>query len=173
MLLPKSVRMNIALCVLYFSVLLLLSAYGLHRLHLVLLCRKHRARIADWVGKAPLLSSNDPAELPHVTIQLPLFNESTVAGRLLEAVAKMDYPASRLEIQVLDDSTDETRALVRAHVERLRERGLDAVYIHRTDRTGYKAGALEHGMKQAKGELIAVFDADFLPQPDFVRAVAG
>ncbi len=170
---PLIARMNIALCVLYFSVLLLLSAYGLHRLHLVLLCRRHRARIADWVKSAPRLSETDPEKLPHVTIQLPLFNESTVASRLLEAVAKMDYPSSRLEIQVLDDSTDETRALVRAHVERLRERGLDAVYIHRTDRVGYKAGALEHGLKIAKGELVAVFDADFLPQPDFVRAVAG
>jgi cellulose synthase/poly-beta-1,6-N-acetylglucosamine synthase-like glycosyltransferase len=165
--------MNIALCVLYFSVLLLLSCYGLHRLHLVLLCRKHRQQIAKWVSDAPLLTSTDPNELPHVTIQLPLFNESTVVERLLEAVAKMDYPTEKLEIQVLDDSTDETRALTRAHVERLRERGLDAVYIHRSDRVGYKAGALEHGLKIAKGELIAVFDADFLPQPDFVRAVAG
>lgn len=170
---PPNTAMNIALGILYFSVLLLLSCYGVHRLHLVLLCRRHRSRIASWVGDAPLLTSKDPAELPHVTIQLPLFNESTVVERLLEAVAKMDYPASRLEIQVLDDSTDETRAITRAHVERLRERGLDAVYIHRTDRVGYKAGALEHGMKIAKGELIAVFDADFVPQPDFVRAVAG
>lgn len=170
---PPKTAMNIALCILYFSVLLLLSCYGLHRLHLVLLCRKHRKQIASWIGEAPLLTSKDPSDLPHVTIQLPLFNESTVVERLLEAVAKMDYPASRLEIQVLDDSTDETRALTRAHVERLRARGLDAVYIHRTDRVGYKAGALEHGMKIAKGELIAVFDADFLPQPDFVRAVAG
>ncbi len=166
-------RMNIALCVLYFSVLLLLSGYGLHRLHLVLLCRRHRASIAKWVAEAPTLTSRDPAELPHVTIQLPLFNESTVAARLLDAVAEMDYPASRLEIQVLDDSIDETRSLVRAHVERLRERGVDAVYIHRTNRVGYKAGALENGLAVAKGELVAVFDADFVPQPSFVRSVAG
>jgi len=166
--------MNIVLCVLYFSVLLLLSAYGLHRLHLVLLCRKHRRAISDRVGAAPYLGADtDPAELPRVTIQLPLYNESTVAHRLLEAVAKIDYPVDRLEIQVLDDSTDETQALVRAHVERLRERGLDAVYIHRTNRLGYKAGALDHGLRIAKGELVAIFDADFIPQPDFVRAVAG
>jgi hypothetical protein len=165
--------MNIALAVLYFSVLLLLSTYGLHRLHLVLLCRRHGKALLQAVADAPLLQGNDPAELPYVTIQLPLFNESTVAPRLLEAVAKMDYPAERLEIQVLDDSTDETQALCRAHVERLRERGIDIVYIHRVDRTGYKAGALDNGLKTAKGDFVAVFDADFLPQPDFVRAIVG
>jgi cellulose synthase/poly-beta-1,6-N-acetylglucosamine synthase-like glycosyltransferase len=163
--------MSLALCVIYFAVLLSLSAYGVHRLHLVILCRIHRKRIAETIESAPFASETDLAKLPHVTIQLPLFNESTVAPRLLDAVAKMDYPAERLEIQVLDDSTDETQSLVRAHVERLRERGIDAVYIHRVDRTGYKAGALENGLKTAKGELIAVFDADFVPQPDFVRAI--
>src|SRR4030095_5150992 len=79
----------------------------------------------------------------------------------------------RLEIQVLDDSTDETAALVRAHGERLSARGVDAVYLHRTDRTGYKAGALDAGLRVAKGSLIAIFDADFIPQPDFVRAIVG
>lgn len=165
--------MNIALCVLYFAVLLLLSAYGLHRLHLVLLCRKHREEIERLVASAPFVSETDPAKLPAVTIQLPLFNESTVAARLLDAVAKMDYPAEKLEIQVLDDSTDETQSLVRAHVERLRERGLDAVYIHRTNRTGYKAGALDNGLTVAKGDLVAIFDADFIPQPEFVRSIVG
>ena len=165
--------MNIVLCVLYFGVLLLLSAYGIHRLHLVILCRLHRTRIAEHVAAAPFESSNDDAVLPRVTIQLPLFNESTVASRLLEAVAKMDYPASRLEIQVLDDSTDETAAQVRAHVERLQDRGIDAVYIHRVNRTGYKAGALDNGLDVAKGELVAVFDADFIPQAEFVRSIVG
>jgi len=165
--------MNIALCVLYFGVLLLLSAYGVHRLHLVILCRIHRRRLEKLVESAPYVSTRDAAELPRVTIQLPLFNESTVANRLLDAVAKMDYPASRLEIQVLDDSTDETQSLARAHVERLRAQGLDAVYLHREDRTGYKAGALEAGLVVAKGEMIAIFDADFLPQPGFVRSVVG
>ncbi len=165
--------MNIALCVLYFGVLALLTLYGTHRLFLVAMCRKHRQRLEGLIADAKYQGSNDPAELPHVTIQLPIFNESTVVNRLLDAVAKMDYPPSRLEIQVLDDSTDETQALARAHVERLRAQGLDAVYIHRVDRTGFKAGALENGLTQAKGELIAVFDADFLPQPDFVRHVVG
>jgi cellulose synthase/poly-beta-1,6-N-acetylglucosamine synthase-like glycosyltransferase len=154
---------------LYFAVLLGLSAYGLHRLHLVFLCSKHRKQLASVMHTPAILD----CDLPPVTIQLPLFNESTVATRLLDAVAKMDYPAHLLEIQVLDDSTDETRALVRAHVERMRDAGIDAVYIHRVDRTGYKAGALDHGLKVAKGTLIAVFDADFLPPSGFLRAVVG
>src|SRR5215216_6467431 len=125
--------MSLALCVIYFAVLLSLSAYGLHRLHLVLLCKRHEKRLKEFVETAPYASGDDL--LPAVTIQLPLFNESTVVARLLEAVAKMDYPAAKLEIQVLDDSTDETQALVRAHVGRLRDRGIDAVYLHRVDRT--------------------------------------
>jgi cellulose synthase/poly-beta-1,6-N-acetylglucosamine synthase-like glycosyltransferase len=157
------------LCALYFLVLLALSAYGLHRLHLVLLCSRHKRTIASAQATPPTA----PFDLPAVTIQLPLYNESTVAKRLLDAVAEMDYPADRLEIQVLDDSTDETQVLVRSHVERLRERGIDIVYLRRQDRTGYKAGALDAGLKVAKGSLIAIFDADFLPQPGFLRAVVG
>ena len=161
--------LHVLLVASYFSVLLGLSAYGLHRLHLVYLCRKHRRQIA--AGQvAPTLTEE---ELPRVTIQLPLFNESTVAARLLDAVALMDYPADKLEIQVLDDSTDETKLLVEMHVERLRERGVDAVYIHRVDRTGYKAGALDNGLKVAKGDLVAIFDADFVPQPEFLRSIVG
>ena len=163
--------MAILLCVLYFTVLVALSAYGLHRLHLVILCRRHRERIE----KAPELAGPPLAddELPVVTIQLPIFNESTVIERLLESVVRMDYPQDRLHIQVLDDSTDETRQLARAKVEELRRRGYDAEYIHRTNRVGYKAGALDHGLNTAKGELIAVFDADFVPRPDFCRAIVG
>src|SRR5262245_47969750 len=158
------------LCVLYFAVLLALSCYGLHRLHLVVLCWRHRKRIAQALAVPPLGTDD---ELPIVTIQLPLFNESTVAARLLDAVAQMDYPADRLEIQVLDDSTDETQALARTHVERLRAQGVDAVYVHRTRRVGYKAGALDEGLAVAKGELLAIFDADFLPQPAFLRDIVG
>ena len=98
---------------------------------------------------------------------------SSVVARLLDAVAKTDYPRDRLEIQVLDDSTDETQALVRAHVGQLRERGLDAIYLHRVDRKGYKAGALDAGLTVAKGELVAIFDADFIPQPDFLKAIVA
>jgi glycosyltransferase involved in cell wall biosynthesis len=111
--------------------------------------------------------------VPIVTVQLPLYNEATVAARLIDHVAALDYPRARLEIQVLDDSTDETGSIVRAHLARLREThpDLDIVYHHRTDRTGYKAGALDAGLKICKGDLVAIFDADFLPKPDFLRRI--
>lgn len=155
--------------VIYFAVLLLLCTYGVHRAHLVWLCWRHRARL-----KAAMKSVVVPDEqMPSVTVQLPLFNEATVVERLLDAVALMDYPRERLEIQVLDDSTDETQTLARRKVAELRGRGVDAVYVRRTDRVGYKAGALEYGLKRAKGDLVAIFDADFVPQPEFLRAVVG
>jgi len=172
--------MQLLLCVAYFAVLLLLAMYGLHRSHLVITCLRYRKKLEAMSRRAHAADvsedgQSDPStsELPFVTIQLPLYNEATVAPRLLDHVARIDYPRDRLEVQVLDDSTDETRALVRAHVQRLRETGLDFVYIHRVDRTGYKAGALDAGLKVAKGDLVAIFDADFLPQPDFLRATVG
>ena len=159
--------MQTPLCVVYFAVLLLLSCYGLHRSHLVYLCFRHRKALEHkkLITAAPAQGD----DLPLVTIQLPLFNEATVATRLLDAVARMDYPTDRLEIQVLDDSTDETQTIVLSHVERHISQGVNFVYLHRTNRTGYKAGALEAGLRTAKGELIAIFDADFVPQPDFLR----
>ena len=166
--------MHFVLCTAYFAVLLVLAMYGLHRSHLVITVLRHRRKARDLEKGVPALPAAGIAgrdDLPYVTIQLPLYNEATVAVRLLEHVAAIEWPRSRLEIQVLDDSTDETRALVRQSVERLREGGLDVVYIHRVDRTGYKAGALDNGLKIAKGDLVAIFDADFLPQPDFLRAV--
>jgi hypothetical protein len=163
--------MQLALCVLYFSVLLLLAMYGLHRSHLVITCLRMGKRLSELaLGAKPLQKSELTSDLPHVTIQLPLYNEATVAERLLDYVAKIEYPRSRLEIQVLDDSTDETRSLAARKVESLQGE-LDIVYLHRTDRTGYKAGALDAGLKVAKGELIAIFDADFLPQPDFLTSL--
>jgi cellulose synthase/poly-beta-1,6-N-acetylglucosamine synthase-like glycosyltransferase len=163
--------MQIVLCTLYFAVLLLLASYGLHRSHLVFTCLRLRKRLAEIRSTA----SAEPAsasDLPYVTVQLPLYNEATVAVRLLDHVAKFDYPRNRLEIQVLDDSTDETGSLVRARIRELADDAstadLDVVYLHRTDRTGYKAGALDAGLKVAKGELVAIFDADFLPQPEFL-----
>jgi len=166
--------MHVLLCSAYFAVLLLLASYGLHRSHLVLTCLRLRKKL-QAVRELPPVASD--AELPHVTVQLPLFNEATVAVRLLEHVARIDYPRDRLEIQLLDDSTDETGQLVLAAIRRLAAdeatRDLDIAYIHRVDRTGYKAGALDAGMKVAKGELVAIFDADFLPQPDFLRALVG
>ncbi len=168
--------MHLALCVSYFAVLFFLSMYGLHRSHLVITCLVHRRKLQELDAGLPPLTRLDLASgegLPHVTVQLPLFNEATVVARLLDHVARLDYPRDRLEIQVLDDSTDETEAIARAHIAKLREAqpDLDITYRHRTDRHGYKAGALDAGLKVAKGELLAIFDADFLPQPDFLAAV--
>jgi cellulose synthase/poly-beta-1,6-N-acetylglucosamine synthase-like glycosyltransferase len=111
-----------------------------------------------------------PGPLPMVTVQLPLFNERYVATRLLEAAGSLDYPADRLEIQVLDDSTDDTTAMLAEVARRLTARGLRVVHIHRRERSGFKAGALAAGLKEALGEFIAIFDADFVPRPDFLRA---
>lgn len=161
------------LCVSYFAVLLLLASYGVHRSHLVYQCWRYRHRLKRSKTSPLLASQFESGELPRVTVQLPLFNEATVAVRLIETVSKINYPKDRLEIQVLDDSTDETQAIARMAVERLRLQGIDAVYIHRINRVGYKAGALDHGQKMAKGELIAIFDADFLPPENFLQDVVG
>jgi cellulose synthase/poly-beta-1,6-N-acetylglucosamine synthase-like glycosyltransferase len=165
--------MHVALAVAYFGVLFALGIYGLHRSHLVFTVLRHRraARASDEVAAIDAAAIETRDDLPRVTIQLPLYNEATVATRLLDHVAAIEWPRSRLEVQVLDDSTDETGALLRRKVASLRETGLDIVYIHRVDRCGYKAGALDHGLKVAQGDLVAIFDADFLPQPDFLRAV--
>ncbi|MCC6213877.1 MAG: glycosyltransferase [Polyangiaceae bacterium] len=152
---------------LYFLVLTVLCTYGVHRAHLVLLCLKHRRRFE--AAESPALAQ----ALPRVTIQLPLYNEATVVARLIEATGRIDYPADLLEIQVLDDSTDETRELAQQGVAELRRRGIDAAYVRRPTREGFKAGALEYGLRTAKGELVAIFDADFVPQPEFLRAVVG
>lgn len=158
---------------LYFTVLLALCTYGVHRAHLVYMLWRYRHRT-----EPKALEPSDPSNaaggaLPHVTIQLPLYNEATVVDRLLTAAGAMDYPRDRLEIQVLDDSSDETRIIAQRKVEELCELGLDAVYVRRPTRHGYKAGALDYGLANAKGELVAVFDADFIPQPDFLRSVVG
>ncbi|MBI2932882.1 MAG: glycosyltransferase [Planctomycetes bacterium] len=108
-------------------------------------------------------------DLPPVTVQLPVFNELYVVERLIDATCRLDYPKDKLEIQVLDDSTDETQDVCRRKVEEWRLRGVDVRYLHRADRTGYKAGALDHGMRSAKGRFLAIFDADFLPNADFLQ----
>jgi len=155
---------------LYFAVLLFLCTYGLHRAHLVFLLWRHQGRVRRACALAPNVEAT---RLPRVTIQLPLYNEATVVSRLLKGVNSIDYPRDRLEGQVLDDSTDETRHIARRQVEELREKGLDIKYLRRSDRLGYKAGALDFGLKVAQGELVAIFDADFIPQPDFLRSVVG
>ena len=112
------------------------------------------------------------ADLPVVTVQLPIYNERRVVDRLIDAVAALDYPAGKLEIQVLDDSTDDTRERAAAAVERYRRQGVDIHYLHRTRREGFKAGALAEGLGKARGEWIAVFDADFVPRPNFLRQIS-
>ena len=141
--------------------LLALAVYGFHRMMMVYLYYRNRADRP--AAGTPL----DP--LPAVTVQLPVFNERYVVERLIRAVAALDYPRALLEIQVLDDSTDETAAIARRAVERERARGIDIHYIHREHRTGYKAGALQEGMERARGELLFIFDADFVPPPAFIR----
>src|SRR5438067_3211200 len=144
----------------YFFVLIVLAIYGWHRYYLVYLYMINR-------DKEPTLGPPlDP--LPAVTIQLPLYNEMYVADRLIEAVCRIDYPRELLEIQVLDDSTDETRSIAELAVRRFAADGVDIKYYHRDDRTGYKAGALEAGLKTARGEFVGIFDADFIPTADFL-----
>ena len=145
----------------YFAILGTLAFYGLHRYRMIYLYKKYAHR------QPPLPA--EPAEWPMVTVQLPLYNEKYVVERLLDTVAALDYPRARLEIQVLDDSTDDTVAVAQAAVARFAALGLDIHYIRRAHRTGYKAGALAEGLKAARGEFIALFDADFLPPPDFLR----
>jgi cellulose synthase/poly-beta-1,6-N-acetylglucosamine synthase-like glycosyltransferase len=153
--------MEVVIITLYLTVLGILGLYGFHRGHLLMLYWRHRRNAPKPAGHFD--------ELPLVTIQLPMFNEMYVADRLLEGVARIDYPKDRLEIQVLDDSIDETQQIALRKVEELRSRGFDAVYLHRTDRVGYKAGALEEGLKTAKGDYVMVFDADFVPNADIVH----
>jgi len=141
----------------YLGILGLLAVFGFHRAHLVYLFLKTRKKCPSPKSKFK--------ELPFVTVQLPMFNERYVAARLLNAIAKIEYPRDKFEVQVLDDSTDDTTKIVEGKVKEIQGLGIDIVLIHRNDRVGYKAGALENGLKTAKGEFIAVFDADFRPEP--------
>ncbi|MGE0359622.1 MAG: cellulose synthase family protein [Vicinamibacterales bacterium] len=145
----------------YFFVLVILAVYGWHRYYMVYLYMKHKDELP--------VPKDHFSSLPVVTIQLPLFNEMYVVDRLVDSVCAIDYPRELLEIQVLDDSTDETTQIAQAAVRRHAAEGIDIKYLHRTDRSGYKAGALDAGMKVARGGFIAIFDADFIPRPDFLR----
>ena len=148
----------------YFAVMILLSFYGIHRYTMAYQYFKYRKNY----------NPNPPQhfeELPRITVQLPIFNEQFVIDRLIESVCAMEYPRERLEIQVLDDSTDETREVASAIVDRYAALGHNIVYIHRTNRHGFKAGALDAGLKTASGEFVAIFDADFVPPPDWLMKV--
>jgi cellulose synthase/poly-beta-1,6-N-acetylglucosamine synthase-like glycosyltransferase len=152
---------DLAMMIPYFIVLFVLAFYGLHRYALIYDYYVYRKnipaippRVENW---------------PKVTIQLPIFNERYVIERLVDAVSQFEYPRELLDVQVLDDSTDETREVARDCVERHAAAGLPIVYIQRTNREGFKAGALENGLKTSRGEFVAIFDADFIPARDFLR----
>jgi len=156
--------MMIVVVALYASCLVGLAVYGLHTLWLAL----------TYLRSTPTQPVDPPdpedvASWPRVTVQLPIFNERYTVERLLEAVAGLDYPRERLQIQVLDDSTDATTAIARQLVADYQAQGLDIHLLHRVNRTGFKAGALAEGLATATGELIAVFDADFVPGADWLR----
>jgi cellulose synthase/poly-beta-1,6-N-acetylglucosamine synthase-like glycosyltransferase len=146
----------------YFSLWGVFALLGLRRSWIVWLYRKTRHRSFDR-GVLP--------SLPYVTVQLPIYNEVFVVERLIRAVAALDYPRSLLEIQVLDDSTDETVEIAAREVARLRENGVRIEHVRRPNRVGYKAGALAYGMNRAHGDLILIFDADFVPRPQLVREI--
>ena len=147
---------------LYFGLLVCLSIYGVHRCYLLYLYTRYRPKVS--VRGARVRDQN----LPFVTVQLPVYNEMYVVERLIDAAARLDHPHDRLEIQVLDDSTDETQEIVKRAVARWAARGLSIQRIHRAVRTGCKAGALAVGLKRARGEVVAIFDADFVPPRDFL-----
>ncbi len=152
---------DLAVMIPYFLVMIVLAAFGLHRYWLVYSYFKYRQNVP---GPVPAMEN-----WPQVTIQLPIYNERYVIERLVEAVSRFDYPRERMEVQVLDDSTDETCEVARACVERYQALGLRISYHRRASREGFKAGALGEGLKTATGEFIAIFDADFLPNADFLR----
>jgi len=145
----------------YLAVLIGLSAYGVHRYFIIYLFLKNRKSKAEPAGHFQ--------QLPKVTMQLPIFNEIYVVERLLRSVSELDYPRELLQIQVLDDSTDDTREITASCAEELRSRGFDVQLIHRVDRTGFKAGALATGLEQADGEFLCILDADFVAQPDLLQ----
>ncbi len=164
---------DITLLVPYFIVMVILAFYGIHRYQLVWLYFRNKRKEAKS-NEPPSRFTED--ELPFVTIQLPIFNEQFVIDRLLDACCRLDYPRDRFEIQLLDDSTDETVEVASAMVARFAAgtQGLapqPVYYLHRTNRYGYKAGALEEGLKSSRGELVAIFDADFVPPPQWLRQV--
>lgn len=149
------------LTIAYVLLIALIGTYGLHRYWLVFLFNRHRKHVARPASRFETM--------PRVTVQLPMFNEGFVAQRIIDAACKIDYPADRLQIQVLDDSTDHSKQICADRVAYWQAKGVDIEFRHRTDRTGYKAGALQEAMVSATGELVAIFDADFIPPKNFLK----
>ena len=150
----------------YCVALTYITCFCFLQFHLLYFYKKHHSREA----KNPATPEELPDELPFITIQLPVFNEQYVVERLVDQIVKLDYPKDKYEIHLLDDSTDETIEISRKKVEEYKAKGFNIDLIHRTDRSGYKAGALKEAMHRAKGNFIAIFDADFLPRTDFLKA---
>ena len=153
------------LVIYYFLVIAVVCLYGLHRYWIVWVYLRVRGS-----AKAPHTPEKFP-QLPLVTVQLPMFNEKQVARRIIEAACRIDYPRDRLQIQVLDDSTDESADIARRCCQEMSDAGCDVEFIHRQDRNGFKAGALDEAMHSAKGEFIIVFDADFVPPPNILLSI--
>lgn len=157
--------MDVFILIIYTLALTLIFLYSLAQLHLfVNYIKAHRKK-----STSQKFDFSKPEEIPFVTIQLPVYNELYVVERLLDTIAKLDYPKDKLEIQVLDDSTDESVVSTKQQIKALQKNGLDIKHITRKTREGFKAGALKEGLKTAKGEFIAVFDADFMPRPDWLK----
>ncbi|OGF06521.1 MAG: hypothetical protein A2509_06730 [Candidatus Edwardsbacteria bacterium RIFOXYD12_FULL_50_11] len=154
-------NLEITLLVVYGLLMGVLSIYSFHAYLMVYLYRKNRGSRQKH--------QQIYSEWPRVTVQLPIFNEQYVVERLIKSACSIDYPRDRFEVQVLDDSTDETQGLCRRLVDDYRKQGVEVVYIHRDDRTGFKAGALRAGLAVARGEFLAIFDADFIPPADFLK----
>lgn len=157
-----------ALYALSMGVLIL---YGTNLLWLALGYAKQDRLLPGAVPSDPEAPPPAPAEWPRVTVQLPVYNERYVIERLIDACVALDYPKDRLEIQVLDDSTDETAMLIARRVDFWEKRGINIVHVHRKDRTGYKAGALQNGVRLAEGTCIAIFDADFIPPANYLKRI--
>ncbi len=151
--------------VVYTIALLLIFLYAIAQLNLLFNYLSSKKK----KNNCETFNFSNPEEIPFVTIQLPVYNEMYVMERLLDNIAKIDYPKNKLEIQVLDDSTDETVETTRIHIAALQAKGLDIQHITRTNRAGFKAGALKEGLEIAKGEFIAIFDSDFLPKTDWLK----
>lgn len=151
--------------IIYSISLLLILMYAIAQLNLLVNYLKNR----NNEDNCPQFDFNNPEEIPYVTIQLPVYNELYVMERLLKNIAKIDYPLEKLEIQVLDDSTDESVEMTAKLVKKIQKKGLDIQHIRRSNRKGFKAGALKEGLEIAKGEFIAIFDADFLPKTDWLK----
>lgn len=157
--------MSITIIVIYTIAITLLFFYCIMQLSLAI----HYIKFKRNLKKEETIFTIPESEYPYVTVQLPVFNELYVVERLIDAIAAFDYPSDKLEIQLLDDSTDESFEIARKKVDYYHQRGIDIKQIRRPERKGFKAGALEYGLREAKGEYVAIFDADFVPFPDFLK----